>query len=244
MSFDRHAFWKDPAKSGFPEPWVAHCKPEFYLDLVNVTRLIVETMGKYAKPEWSILELGCGTGRNLAGLYRAGYRRLMGVEINQQAVDLGREHFPEYRDVSVMVAPIEDILGKLPPVDVIFTSGVLMHLPHDLEWVIKLLPEKAKRLIITNEGEREPSFHAWPHDYRALLEVGGWKQVETHSGENYPPLPKTTIKRVFVRVLPEPVVEAKPEVAEEKLIVEPKPAAEKKPVSFPVKPARKAGKKG
>lgn len=230
MSFDRHAFWKDPAKSPYPKSYWANCEPEFYLDLVNVTRLIVETMAKYARPEWTILEIGCGTGRNLAGLYQAGYHNLMGIEINQAAVDLGRVHFPEYRDVSVMVAPVEDLIGKLQPVDVIFTSGVLMHLPYDLEWVIKLLPEKARRLIVTNEGEREPSFHAWPHNYPALLETGEWHQVEAHSGENYPPLPKTTIKRVFVRSMPEPAVQAAP-------------IAEKKPVSFPVKPARKTGKK-
>ena len=235
MNFDRHAFWRDPAKSPYPAPWVEHCKPEFYLDLVNVTRLIVETMQKYARPEWSILELGSGTGRNLAGLYQAGYRNLLGIEINPDAVELGQEHFPEYRDVSVMVAPIEDMIHKLAPVDVIFTSGVLMHLPYDLEWVIQLLREKARRLIITNEGEREASFHAWPHNYKALLEDGGqWRQVEWHTGEAYPPLPKTTIKRVFVKEYSEPEPEP---------VMEAAPVIKTKPTRFPVKPARKAGPK-
>lgn len=55
-------------------------------------------------------------------------------------------------------------------------------------------------MILIIEGERDPDFNAWPHDYKTLIEQSGeWEQVETHSCENYPPLPKTTIKRVFLR---------------------------------------------
>lgn len=200
-AFDRHSFWKDPAASGFPNAWTEHCRPEFYLDLVNVTRLVVETLQKYADPKMSILELGCGTGRNLAGLADAGFKHLAGIEINETAVKLGRKTFPRFRKIPVTVSPLETVIRELEPVDVIFTSGVLMHLPHDLEWVISLLRSKARKVILVNEGEREASFHAWPHDYKSLIEAGGlWKQVEAHSDEAYPPLPKTTIKRVFLKV--------------------------------------------
>jgi hypothetical protein len=75
-----------------------------------------------------------------------------------------------------------------------------MHLPVDLEWIISGLCVKARKVIITNEGERAASFHAWPHDYQSLIEASGeWEQVEMHSDENYPPLPATTVKRVFLR---------------------------------------------
>lgn len=198
--FKRHEFWKDPASSGYPEFAVAHCKPEFYLDLVNITRLMVDTVLKYANPKMSVLELGCGTGRNLAGLYQAGFRKLAGVEINQTAVDLGMTNFPELAKVKITVAPVEDVIKTLPQYDVIMTQGFLMHLPPELTWVIEEIRDKAKHMILLNEGERLASFHAWPHDYQALMETGGkWQQAETHSDEAYEPLPKTTIKRVFLR---------------------------------------------
>lgn len=199
MTFDRHAFWKDPAGSTYPGPWTEHCRPEFYLDLVNVTRLIVDTVSKYATPDMTILELGCGTGRNLAGLYRAGFKNLAGVEINQNAVDLGLAAFPEYSQVNLTVSPVEDVFRTLPKYDVIFTQGFLMHLPRDYEWIISGLKEKAEKVIITNEGERYGSFHAWPHDYLGLIQSKTWRQVEIHSDEAYPPLPATTVKRVFLR---------------------------------------------
>jgi len=95
---------------------------------------------------------------------------------------------------------ITEIRGVYNSVDVIFTQGFLMHLPPELEWVIETLPEKARRLIVTNEGERRSSFHAWSHDYQGIIEgTHAWEQVEMHSDERFPPLPATTVKRVFTR---------------------------------------------
>lgn len=200
MTFDAHAFWRNPAGSSYPGPWVKHCVPEFYLDLDNITRLIVSTIARYAAPEMTILELGCGTGRNLAGLWQAGFRNVAGVEINADAVRLGRATFPELANIPITIAPVEDVIPTLSPVDVIYTQGFLMHLPHEKDWVISSLRKLARRVIVTNEGERAESFHAWMHDFKALICAGGeWEQVETHSDEDYPPLPATTIKRVFIR---------------------------------------------
>ena len=197
---DRYTFWLDPAHSDYPECATDHCRPEFYLDLTNVTCLIVDTIRRYATTEMSILELGSGTGRNLAGLVEAGFANVAGVEINRQAIDLGMLHFPVLAKVPIVVAPVESCIRGLPNFDVIFTQGFLMHLPPELEWVIETLPEKARRLIVTNEGERRSSFHAWSHDYQGIIEgTHAWEQVEMHSDERFPPLPATTVKRVFTR---------------------------------------------
>jgi SAM-dependent methyltransferase len=196
----RHNYWRDPANSGFPKPWIAGCKPEFYLGLLNVTKLVIETIDQYAKPEMSILEIGCGTGRNLAGLYEAGFTNVEGIEINPNAVKLGRKAFPALENIPITVASIEEAIKDIPQYDVIFTQGVLMHLPPDTEWVIDVLCNKARKLLVLIEGEHAPSFDSWPHDYQALVEYSDkWRQVEMQSCEAYPPLPKTTIKRVFKR---------------------------------------------
>ena len=199
--FDRHKFWCDPAASSYTFPWADDCRPEFYLYLDNVTRLVVSTIAKYCAPnDASILEIGCGTGRNLVGLVNAGYTNVSGVEISAKAVAVGREQFPEYKEIDVQIAPIEAIIKSLPEYDVIYTQGCLMHLPYDLDWVIEEIKRKAKHLIMTNEGEPRKAVNAWGRNYEEYITKGGeWVQIEVENGSLYPPLPKTTIKRVFVR---------------------------------------------
>lgn len=198
--FDRHSFWRDPAHyEGAPKIYQQSCAPEFYLDLVNITRLVVSTLERFAEKDWSILEIGCGTGRNLVGLQKAGFTNLSGVEINPAAVALGREHFPEYRAIDVLVSPIEEVINDLPDYDVIYTQGVLMHLPYELAWVIATIAQKAREVVLINEGERGRVYHVWDHKFRDIFERNGWQQVEEETGDKYPPLPATTIKRVFLR---------------------------------------------
>jgi SAM-dependent methyltransferase len=243
MKFDRHAFWKNPGApanvDAYSEAVIARCRPEFYLDLVNVTRLVVETVKKYAIPAMSITELGCGTGRNLVGLYKAGFEEVFGVELSQDAFDLGMKTFPELAKIMCLIAPVENVIKNLPEFDVIFTQGLLMLLPPDLEWVISEMAAKARFMIFTIEGERPPSFHAWPHDYQQIIEADGkWEQVEVHTCEDWEPLPKTTVLRVFLRVdrnFQLPIGEADTVQAEAEAVpVEPDPA----PIAKPVKPKR------
>ena len=196
---DRHTFWRDPEASP-RKHLIETCKPEYYLDLKNVTHLVVSTIERYCDKEMSILEIGCGTGRNLVGLLRAGYKNVSGIEISTKAVEIGRAHFPEYRDIGVRIAPIEDVAESLPDFDVIYTQGCLMHLPYELDWVIEVIKRQAKHLILTNEGEARHGEHVWARNYKEQITRGGaWKQVEMENGSQYPPLPNTTIKRVFQR---------------------------------------------
>jgi SAM-dependent methyltransferase len=201
QQFDRHEFWRDPAGSSVHSfPFVSHCEPEYYLDLDNVTRLVVSSIARYCDKGESILEIGCGTGRNLAGLIKAGYTNVAGVEISINAVAVGFEQFPEYRGIDVIIAPIEEVIKGLGEYDVIYTQGCLMHLPYELDWVIEEIKCRAKHLILTNEGEPRKGIHVWGRNYEEYITKGGeWKQVEKENGSLYPPLPKTTIKRVFLR---------------------------------------------
>ena len=197
--FDRHEFWRDPGASEFTQ-LAPTCAPEFYLDLDNITKLILSGIQKYCLPEMSILEIGCGTGRNLVGLVKAGYTNVSGVEIAENSVAVGREQFPEYRDIDVKVAPIEEIIKSLPEYDVIYTQGCLMHLPYELDWVIDEIKKKAKYMIMTNEGEQGVAVHVWKRNYEEYIIRGEWwLQVEMMNGVLCPPLPSSTIKRIFLR---------------------------------------------
>ena len=197
--FNRQEFWRDPAASNLDQ-LIPTCRPEFYLDLTNVTKLVVNTIVEHCSRDMEIVEIGCGTGRNLIGLLAAGFENLSGIEISQRAVDVGRSTWPDYKSMDVTVAAIEEVARDLAEYDVIFTQGLLMHLPHDLDWVIQIIKKQAQFLILTNEGEPRQGVHAWARDYQEYIEQGGnWSQVEMEIGSKYPPLPPSTIKRVFKR---------------------------------------------
>ncbi len=199
--FEREKFWADPAASGAPEKRIRTCRPEFYLGLDNVSTMVVETIRQYANKPDSILEIGCGTGRNLVALKKAGFKKLTGIEISLKTVEVGRAHFPEYKKIQTIIGPAEKMIDEVGDFDVIYTQGCLMHIPPEHEWLFAEIAKKARKVIMTSEGEslRVESEHAWNRDYKVIFEALGWVEVEMETGDHYPPLPATTVKRVFLR---------------------------------------------
>jgi len=203
--FKRIEFWKDPTKSGAPDKRIRSCRPEWYLNMENVSELVVSTIARYALKKDSILEIGCGTGRNLVALKKSGYKKVSGIELSEKTVGIGREHFPTYKNIPVEIGPAEKLIDEVPDADVIYTVGLLMHLPPEHEWIFERIAQKARKVIMVIEGEslRATSEHAWNREYGSIFEALGWKEVEVETCEKYPPLPQTTVKRVFIK--PEPV---------------------------------------
>lgn len=205
MKFDRVQFWTDPKHVSDELKQVNGGKlyrftqPEFYLGMDWGSRMALATFGRLAQPDWSYLEYGCNTGKCMAALKKAGYTNVTGIEINPHAIELGRKHFPILSGSQIINAPLEDVIRDLPEFDVFYGVGVLMHIPYELDWVIEEIARKARRLIMTAENEMETDFFKYQRNYREYLERFGWKQIEEEPGSNYPPIPATTIKRVFVR---------------------------------------------
>lgn len=199
--FDRQTFWDDPLNSGHESDNVRQtCDPCFYLNLDSVTKFVIDNLEHYLNRDCSILEIGCGTGRNLVALKRAGFRFLQGVEISELAIETGRAHFPEYKDINVIHSPIEDIIYYLEPVDAIFTQGCLMHIPYEFDWVLDQMRVISGKFIMTIEGETmQPDVHKWKRNYQFYFERDDWKQIEEQNCEEIAGLPATTFKRIFWR---------------------------------------------
>ena len=77
-----------------------------------------------------ILEVGCNLGNQLLLLQEAGYRNLYGIEIQEYALNKARYRLP---NVQLVEATAFDIPFPDGYFDLVFTSGVLIHIaPDDL----------------------------------------------------------------------------------------------------------------
>ncbi|MDQ3968783.1 MAG: class I SAM-dependent methyltransferase [Thermoproteota archaeon] len=138
---------------------------------------LVSLVKQYVKPDASILELGSNVGRNLNHLWKAGHHNLSGVEINPEALKLMKQNFP-HMQVITYEGSIEDRIKELGEYDLIFTMAVLEHIHSDSEWLFSEMSRKAKRYLITIEGEKKnvSELH-FPRNYKNIFEGLGLQQV-------------------------------------------------------------------
>lgn len=202
---DVYAYWRDPDSDryGAADNYRAACQPEFYIGLEKVSRMWLDVFAEFVPKEASVLELGCGTGRNLHYLRQAGYKDLCGAEISQRAVDLGRIHFGEDIANRIAVSTIEEFFNQhtFPSFscafDVVFTSGVLMHIHPESTWVFRDMAKTARTWLMCAEVEETVGIYKWPRQYRPIFEGFGFRQVKEMPAAS---MSRTTVLRVFRRV--------------------------------------------
>lgn len=79
-----------------------------------------------------VLDAGCGAGYGSAYLIEQGAARVEAIDIDPQAIQFCREHFP-HPNLRYQAMDLEQIRGFEPhSFDVIFSSNVLEHVPHVL----------------------------------------------------------------------------------------------------------------
>lgn len=151
--------------------------PSNYLHGSECSEYLVSLVKQYVKSDASILELGCNVGRNLNHLWKTGYRNLSGIEINPEALKLMKQNFPDMQ-VITYEGSIEDRIKELGEYDLVFTMAVLEHIHNDSEGVFSEIAQKAKKYLITIEGEKkiESELH-FPRNYRNIFERLGLQQV-------------------------------------------------------------------
>jgi len=99
-----HEYWK--------EPWDGKNIPEDYFEGEERSRFLVELVKGQVDLNARILEIGCNVGRNLHYLFKAGFAKLEGIEINKNAIELLEQFYPEMaRHTKIYNEPVEDIIG-------------------------------------------------------------------------------------------------------------------------------------
>lgn len=73
-----------------------------------------------------ILEVGCNVGNQLVHLQKSGFKDLWGIEVSRYAIEAAKQ---KIKDVNIVKASAFDIPFKDGFFDLVFTSGVLIHIP-------------------------------------------------------------------------------------------------------------------
>ncbi|KYK28210.1 MAG: class I SAM-dependent methyltransferase [Theionarchaea archaeon] len=170
---DLHQYWK--------EPWDDLNLPQFYLEGETRSQFLVEIVKRYARPEARILEIGCNVGRNLNYLFLAGFRELSGIEINEKAIQILRQSYPEMAGhANIYNKSVEEAIRDFEDneFDIVFTMAVLEHIHRDSEWIFSEMVRITRNFLITIEDERSVSWKHFPRNYKEIFESQIVKQVE------------------------------------------------------------------
>jgi SAM-dependent methyltransferase len=174
---DVHSYWRTPPDRNVPASYLT----KGWGRSAWLVELAQKHLGGDARNN-SLLEIGCNIGRNLEYFHRAGFRGLSAIEINEDAVKLLREHFPEMGSIAqIHVGPVEEIIRTFDDnqFDVVFTMAVLEHIHTESEWVFGEMARVARRFVITIEDERHVSDRHFPRNYGKIFTALGLTQLES-----------------------------------------------------------------
>lgn len=143
-----------------------------------------------AAPGDTVLEVGCGFGRNLDFLARGltGGKRLAGIDISPSILHKGRRALPV--GVSLACGDIQSLPFATGSFDAVFTHGVLMHVPPaglagalaEIRRVSKgdiFLAEETYWKGMARGAEVDVNGFTFFRDYATLLPGLGFKVLET-----------------------------------------------------------------
>ena len=167
----------------YEKEWSAREYDRFYLDSVNHPHrdLLLSMISKYSPA--SVLEIGCNSGPNLFRIAKVfPNAKLRGIDINSQAIEVGRRMFAE-----TGIANVELGTGKADELDVfrdksydiVLTDAVLIYVGKDkIDTVAREMVRIAKKAIVLVEyhdpaAGSEGSFIMkkgyWARNYAALF---------------------------------------------------------------------------
>jgi pseudaminic acid biosynthesis-associated methylase len=148
---------------------------------INRTDLNEEIIGSLDR-SIKILEVGCGTGVQLMALQSMGFHNLYGVEVNRYAIESSKEYL---KDIDIVYGDVKDIPFKDGFFDLVFTSGLLIHIPTvDMSQCLNEICRCSNRYIWGYEYYADDHQHI---DYRGqhdFLWKGNFLQFYLDSVEN------------------------------------------------------------
>jgi pseudaminic acid biosynthesis-associated methylase len=154
--------------------------------------------------EASFLEVGCNSGNQLLILQKMGYLDLSGIELQPYALEIARSRT---RNISLAQGSALEIPHGDASFDVVFTSGVLIHIaPSDLARATREIHRCARTFIwgmeyyaptVTEVNYRSHSGLLWKMDY-AQYYLQRFKDLELVREQRVPYLESSNVDTVFL----------------------------------------------
>ena len=183
-SNDIREAWAD--RSGEYSPtYYAHYGPD------ETSELVRAKIERHAGTDARVLEVGCGVGRHLAALAEEGFSALAGVDVNDDALAVLRETYPELATVGEFhAATIEEYVQSVETdaFDAVFSVETLQHIHPNATWVFEELARVSSDLLITVENESgeygtanhvDEQLPLYYRDWRAVFTELGFEEVES-----------------------------------------------------------------
>jgi len=163
-------------------PYARRTAREMAQKPAGIVQFLHEFWSPQVKQSDSILELGSGPGANLHYLYDLGYINLLGIEINQMAIDEMKKAFPEFaKRCEIFVGSLEDLLPKFDTgsADIIFTMAVAQHIHPASNYLFREMVRVAKKYVCTIELEVGNCSYIFPRNYRRVFQRLGCTQLKS-----------------------------------------------------------------
>lgn len=131
------------------------------------SRWFASMLSKYSFE--SVYEVGVNCGRNLEYILRFSPDTLVGgIDINREALDFAQEQIP---GAQLTHGSIYDLSAE-PKYDVVFTSGLLLHIPPDaVSDVIQSLLNKANKYVMHMETQGQDRVLNGPQEFNPTEKV-------------------------------------------------------------------------
>lgn len=116
-------------------------RKKFGISREDLNNLFIAEMNRNIK----ILEVGSNIGNQLLLLQKMGFKNLYGIEINDYAVEFSKSRS---KNINIIQGSAFDIPFKDKYFDLVFTSGLLIHIsPSDIGMVMREIHRCAKKYI-------------------------------------------------------------------------------------------------
>lgn len=152
--------------------------PNEYVNEDSTTHLLFDELLKTVDNNASFIDIGCNAGRNLNYLFKKGFTNLAGIEINPASIHVTmKKEFPHlYQTGNFYVGNAAHEIKKIEndKYDIVFSNGVLEHIPPKYMSLFKDMVRVSRRyiVIITSENSR-----VYPYDFEKIFVDLGCKTV-------------------------------------------------------------------
>ena len=119
----------------------------------------------------SILEVGCGAGQVLEFMHAIDNAGVVGVDFSRPLLQVAGTVLD--KETNLVQASAHHLPFKDNTFDVVYTSVVLQHIPHDIQKVYDEIARVSRRYIVHLEGLNKFNYNVFPHDYEKFYSAMG-----------------------------------------------------------------------